>query len=91
MSHSPAKKLGICSSDFSQSDGAGASVLICQNTVLTPLDNGDTYLKKKKLLQFTLGYMQIVSLVIKLPHSRFCASLKFFIWVFLDGFYFALS
>lgn len=47
MSHSPAKKLGICSSDFSQSDGAGATVLICQNTVLTPLDNGDTYLKKK--------------------------------------------
>lgn len=55
MSHSPAKKLAICSSDFSQSDGAGATVLICQNTVLTPLDNGDTYLKKKKTSAVHIG------------------------------------
>lgn len=54
MSHSPAKKLGLCSSDFSQSDGAGDSVLICQNTVITPLVNGDTF-KKRTLCSLHWG------------------------------------
>lgn len=85
----PTKKLGICSSDFSQSVGAGAIVLICQNTVVTPLYNHDTHLKKRNLCSLHWGTMQNVSPLRSLSHMLLCQSS--FHLVLLGGLYVALS